>query len=276
MAKIRIAQLQTRVVPGQEENLAALPAQMEAVCQAGTDLVCLPEMFCCPYGTENFPRYAQEEGGPVYQALSGLAKSFGVYLSAGSVPERGEGGRLYNTAYMFDRQGRQIGKHRKIHLFDVDMRGKIRFLESRTLSPGDQITVFETEFCKMGLCICYDIRFPELSRAMTDRGAQVILVPAAFNRTTGPLHWELLFRSRAADNQVFTVGTSPALDMAADYHAWGHSLAVDPWGKVLGQLSDETGVLYTQLDLEQISQVRQQLPLLRQRRKDVYGQWDGQ
>lgn len=270
MNKLRIAQLQQMVFTEKADNVAALQPVMERVCADGVDLVALPEMFCCPYQTENFPRYAEPEGGPVWSACAALAGQYGVYLSAGTMPELGEDGLVYNTAYVFDRQGRQIAKHRKMHLFDIDVKGGQYFKESDTLSPGDQVTVFDTEFGRMGLCICYDFRFPELARLMVLEGANVILVPAAFNLTTGPAHWELMFRSRAVDNQVFTVGTAPARDLSAGYHSWGHSIVVDPWGTVLTHLDEKQGFAVTELDLEQVTRIRSQLPLLQHRRTELY------
>ena len=267
-AILRVAQLQTPVREDKMENLRALePLFARLAGQA--DLIALPEMFCCPYETQNFPRYAEETGGPAWSACAALAARYGVYLSAGSMPEK-DGGKIYNTAYVFDRQGRQIAAHRKMHLFDIDVQGGQRFRESETLSPGDRVTVFDTEFGKMGLCVCYDFRFPELARLMVQRGAVVLLVPAAFNMTTGPAHWELLFRSRAVDNQAFTLGTAPARDLSASYHSWGHTIAVDPWGTVLGQLEDGPSVQLLELDLDRAAAVRQQLPLLRHRRTDLY------
>ena len=267
-AILRVAQLQTPVREDKMENLRALePLFARLAGQA--DLIALPEMFCCPYETQNFPRYAEETGGSAWSACAALAARYGVYLSAGSMPEK-DGGKIYNTAYVFDRQGRQIAAHRKMHLFDIDVQGGQRFRESETLSPGDRVTVFDTEFGKMGLCVCYDFRFPELARLMVQRGAVVLLVPAAFNMTTGPAHWELLFRSRAVDNQAFTLGTAPARDLSASYHSWGHTIAVDPWGTVLGQLEDGPSVQLLELDLDRAAAVRQQLPLLRHRRTDLY------
>ena len=143
-------------------------------------------------------------------------------------------------------------------------------MESETLTAGDEVTVFDTEFCKMGLCICYDARFPELFRLMADRGAKLILVPAAFNMTTGPAHWELLFRQRAVDNQVFCVATSPARDPEAGYQAWGHSIVTDPWGRVVKQLDAKEEICIVELDLELADRIRAELPLLAHRRTDVY------
>ena len=265
---LRVAQLQTPVREDKMENFRALEPVFARLA-GQVDLIALPEMFCCPYETRNFPLYAEETGGPAWSACADLAARYGVYLSAGSMPEKA-GEKVYNTAYVFDRQGRQVAAHRKMHLFDIDVQGGQRFQESETLSPGDQVTVFDTEFGKMGLCVCYDFRFPELARLMVQQGAVVLLVPAAFNMTTGPAHWELLFRSRAVDNQAFTLGTAPARDLSAGYHSWGHTIAVDPWGTVLGQLEDGPGIQRLDLDLSRAEAVRQQLPLLRHRRTDLY------
>ena len=185
------------------------------------------------------------------------------------VPEL-SGGAVYNTSYVYGRVGRCLAKHRKAHLFDIDVEGGQRFKESDTLSPGDAITTFETEFGTMGLCICFDFRFQELAKAMADQGAQLILVPAAFNMTTGPAHWELLFRQRAVDNQCFTVGVSPVRDKHASYVAYGNSLAVDPWGTVLCRAGAEEAILYADLDIGRLEAVRAQLPILSARRTDLY------
>lgn len=269
MKQMTIAQLQTHVYTDKQKNIDALPPLMEEAVKQGADFICLPEMFACPYETPNFPVYAEKDGGPAWQALSALAKQYGVYLSAGSLPEADEHDRVYNTAYVFDRQGKQIAKHRKVHLFDIDVKGGQSFQESATLSPGGSCTVFDTDFGQVGLCICFDFRFPELARRMALEGAQVILVPAAFNMTTGPAHWEVLFRSRAIDNQVFTFGTAPARDRKASYHSWGHSIAVSPWGTVLNQMGAKAGIQITSIDLDEVGQVREQLPLLKTRMENL-------
>lgn len=236
----------------------------------GVDLVTLPEMFACPYETPNFPLYAEPEGGPSWQALSAIAKKYGIYLAAGSIPERDGEGRIYNTAYVFDRQGRQIGKHRKAHLFDIDVKGGQYFKESDTLTPGNHIGCFDTEFGRIGLCICYDFRFPETARLMAQDGAKVILVPAAFNMTTGPAHWELMFRQRAVESQCYVIGTAPARDPQSSYTSWGHSIVVDPWGTIVTQMDEKEGVCVVDLDLDYVDRVRQELPLLAHRRTDLY------
>lgn len=265
MNKMTVVQLQTHVYNDKMKNIEMLTPKLWQAKEHKADFVCLPEMFACPYETSNFPVYAEPEGGALWTALSGLAKQFHIYLSAGSIPEVDGDGHIYNTAYVFDREGQQIAKHRKVHLFDIDVKGGQCFRESDTLTAGDSCTVFDTEFGKAGLCICFDFRFPELARRMVLEGARMIFVPAAFNMTTGPAHWELHFRSRAVDNQVFTFGTAPARDRTASYHSWGHSIAVSPWGTVLGKLGAKEDFLATTIDLDEVDQIRDQLPLLKKR-----------
>ena len=270
MEKIKIAAIQMSTVADKMENVRTVKAYLEKIKDENPDFVILPEMFCCPYQTENFPIYAEKEGGPVWQQLSGYAKQYGIYLIGGSMPEKDAEGNVYNTSYIFDREGKQIGKHRKVHLFDIDIKGGQTFKESDTLTAGDSDTVFDTEFGKIGVMLCFDIRFPELSRMMVNDGAKVIFVPAAFNMTTGPAYWELSFRTRALDNQIYMVGCAPARDVSAGYISWGHSIVTDPWGRVIDMLDEKKGILLAELDMDYEEQVREELPLLKSRRKDMY------
>lgn len=270
MEKIKIAAIQMSTVADKMENVRTVKTYLEKIKDENPDFVILPEMFCCPYQTEKFPIYAEKEGGPVWQQLSGYAKQYGIYLIGGSMPEKDAEGNVYNTSYIFDREGKQIGKHRKVHLFDIDVKGGQTFKESDTLTAGDSDTVFDTEFGKIGVMLCFDIRFPELSRMMVNDGAKVIFVPAAFNMTTGPAHWELSFRTRALDNQIYMVGCAPARDITAGYISWGHSIVTNPWGAVVDMLDEKEGILLAELDMGYEERVREELPLLKSRRKDMY------
>ena len=266
---MRVALIQMPVTAEKAININTACQKIREAAENGADFAVLPEMFCCPYENSCFRTYGEEENGPAQQALSALASELGIYIVSGSLPELAEG-NVYNTSYVYGRQGELLAKHRKVHLFDIDVVGGQRFKESDTLSPGNAITTFETEFGTMGLCICFDLRFEELARCMCLRGARVIFVPAAFNMTTGPAHWELLFRQRAVDNQCFTVGVSPARNESASYVAYGNSIAVDPWGTVLCRGSGEEATLYADLDLARLEAVRAQLPILSARRTDLY------
>ena len=266
---MRVALIQMPVTADKGQNIQAACEKLRAAARHGADVAVLPEMFCCPYQNDCFRSYGEAEHGPAQAALSALAAELGVSGVGGSIPELAEG-NVYNTSYVYGRRGELLAKHRKAHLFDIDVAGGQRFRESDTLSPGGAVTTFETEFGTMGLCICFDLRFEELARCMCLRGAKVLFVPAAFNMTTGPAHWELLFRQRAVDNQCFTVGVSPARDETAGYVAYGNSIAVDPWGTVLCRAGGAEATLYADLDLTRIASVRQQLPILSARRTDLY------
>ena len=265
---MKIAQLQLPVFEDKSDTLEYVEKNIQKVSDA--DFVTLPEMFCCPYEAKNFPAYAEYEKGEVWQACSLMAKKYGVYLSAGTMPERDSDGKIFNTAYVFDRNGSQIAKYRKSHLFDIDVKGGQSFHESDTLTAGDSIAVFDTEFGTFGICICYDFRFPELGRLMALKGAQAIFVPAAFNMTTGPAHWELTFRSQAVFNQVFAIGTAPARDLNASYTSWGHSIITDPCGEVISHMDEKENIRITEIDLSRVREIREQLPLMRHRRTDMY------
>ncbi len=269
MSKLKIGLIQMKVENNKKDNLTKAAQLIKKIAIEKPDIVILPEMFSCPYISSNFPLYAEEEGDYSFNFLSDLAKTNKIYLVAGSIAEK-DSDKIYNTSYIFDRKGQMIGKHRKVHLFDIDIKNKQRFKESDTLSAGNEVTVFDTEFCKIGLCICYDFRFPELARLMVNNGAKAIIVPASFNMITGPAHWHTMFRSRAIDNQVFTIGCSPARDYNSSYVSYGHSLIVSPFGEVLTELKDDESLTTYSIDLNYVDQVREELPLLNHRRNDLY------
>ncbi|HCX61769.1 MAG TPA: carbon-nitrogen hydrolase [Clostridiales bacterium] len=269
MSKFKAALLQTKVYDNKEENVANAVRLIEKVSKEGADFAVFPEMFCCPYDNSLFKAYGENEGGLAYTALTKAAKNYGMYVVAGTIPELEED-KVYNTSYVFDRKGNQIAKHRKMHLFDIDIEGGQYFKESDTLTPGRDVTLFDTEFCRIGLAICYDIRFPELSRLMAAEGAEVIIYPGAFNMTTGPAHWELSFRARALDNQVYTIGVSPARDLEATYHSYGNSIVASPWGNVLSRMDEKEGYIIQEIDLDYVKKIRNELPLLKHIRKDIY------
>lgn len=265
--KVGICQM--KVVDDKEANLVSAVQMIKEAAADGCRLVVLPEMFNCPYAAGYFPVYAEPIPGQTSTELANLARESNIYLVAGSIPERAEG-QIFNTSLAFDPTGESIAKHRKMHLFDIDIPGGITFFESETLSPGQEVTTFATTFGPMGLAICYDMRFPELARAMVLQGANVIIYPAAFNQVTGPLHWEILLRSRAIDNQVFVIAASPANHPEAVYAAYGHSMAVDPWGKVIAEAGSGEMLLVTEINLETVDRVRNEIPVLKHRRPELY------
>lgn len=266
---MKIALLQTPVGMDKAKNLRHAREQVRIAAQKGAELVILPEMFCCPYSTAYFAEYGEPACGTIWQELSALALENQVCLVGGSFPEC-EGEKLYNTCFVFGPDGHQLARHRKMHLFDVEFDGGQHFRESDTFTPGDDVTTFVYKGMTFGLCICFDMRFPELSRLMALQGAQAVIVPAAFNMTTGPLHWETMFRQRATDDQCYTVGVAPARDEQGVYVSYANSLVCDPMGRVLTRAGAEPCILYADLDPEEVSSARRQLPLLSARRTDLY------
>jgi omega-amidase len=268
--KFKFAAIQLSVSDNKERNLLNARQLIKEAAEHGARVVALPECFNCPYGNQYFPSYAETISDSVtFKMLSDAAVTHHIYLIGGSFPER-EGSRLYNTSLSFGPNGQLLAKHRKVHLFDINIPGKISFQESATLSPGNSITVFDTEFCKIGVAICYDIRFAELAQVMTRKGAKFLCYPGAFNMTTGPAHWELLCRARALDNQVYVACISPARDVKHSYVAWGHSMVVNPWGEVLTKADENPTIIYADIDLNRLDEIRQQIPITKQKRNDLY------
>jgi len=258
-----------KVVDNKKKNLHQA-VKMTKKAAKTADLVILPEMFNCPYNIEKFAEYAEEANkSPTLKAVSEAAKKAGIYLVAGSIPEK-DGENVYNSSFFFNPTGEIIGSFRKMHLFDINVPGEISFHESETLSAGNQLTVAGTYLGKIGICICYDLRFPELLRLITLQGAQLVVVPGAFNLTTGPVHWEPLIRARAIDNQIYVAAASPARDESASYVAYGHSMIVNPWGTVLAKAGSMEEIISSEIDLMYLAKVREDLPLLRNRRTDLY------
>uniref|UniRef100_A0A3B3VPW6 omega-amidase n=1 Tax=Poecilia latipinna TaxID=48699 RepID=A0A3B3VPW6_9TELE len=259
MSKFRLAVVQLQVSSDKANNLSKVRRLVKEAAGQGGKVVLLPvrrsECFL-----SFFSKYAEKIPGETTQMLSEVAKENKLHLVGGSIPEE-DGGKLYNTCAVFGPEGELILKHRKIHLFDIDVPGKIRFQESETLSPGNSLSTFDTPFCRVGVGICYDMRFAELAQLYNRKGCQLLVYPGAFNMTTGPAHWELLQRARALDNQTYVATASPARDEAASYVAWGHST-------VLYVLT--LHVCGPTPDLQYLADVRQQIPISSQRRDDLY------
>ncbi len=266
----KLALCQMKVIDNKDSNIKNALDMIKTAALNKSDLVVLPEMFNCPYDNDKFTEYAEEKkNSKSLKSISKAAKSLNLYIIAGSIPEL-YGDKLYNSSFIFNRNGEIIGSHRKMHLFDIDIPGKISFKESETLSAGNQITLIDTELCKIGVAICYDIRFPELSRLMALKGAELIVIPGAFNMTTGPAHWETLIRGRAIDNQLYVAAASPARNEKLSYVAYGNSMVADPWGEVLARAGEKEEVIYANINLSRIKEIREELPVLNGRREDIY------
>jgi len=292
-SSLLVALVQMGVKQNKAANLQQAGRLVTAAADNGARLVALPECFNCPYGNKFFPEYAESIPGESTQFLSEIARKNNVWLVGGSMPER-DGDKIYNTATVFNPSGDCVAKHRKVrdkiyntatvfnpsgdcvakhrkvHLFDINVPGGIVFKESDTLSPGGALTTFEVAGIKIGLGICYDIRFPEMASLYNKMGCQLLLYPGAFNMTTGPAHWELLQKGRAVDNQCYVMTVSPARDTAADYIAYGHSMAVDPWGCVVAEAAEHEEIVYAEVDTNEIASIRANIPLSKQRRTDLF------
>ncbi|EDV92943.1 omega-amidase NIT2 [Drosophila grimshawi] len=269
---MRLVLLQLKGSSDKTANVLNAVSKIEAaVKEHQPRLITLPECFNSPYGTKYFREHAEQiPNGYTSQQLSKAALANQIYIVGGTIPELGENDAIYNTCTVWGPTGELIAKHRKMHLFDIDVKGGIRFKESDTLSAGNDFTVINVDGHKIGIGICYDIRFEEMARLYRNDGCEMIIYPAAFNMTTGPLHWELLQRARANDNQLFVVTTSPARDTSADYVAYGHSMIVDPWAKVQSSAGEGEQILAVNIDFSLVEQVRQQIPVFSQRRLDLY------
>ncbi len=268
--EFKLAVCQMKVVDDKDKNIAKAMDMIREATSHNADLVVLPEMFNCPYDNQKFREYSEDRrNSKTLKSISHIARECAVYLVAGSIPES-EGEKLYNTSFIINQQGDLIGSHRKLHLFDIDVPREINFKESETLTPGSEITVIETELCKLGVAICYDMRFPELLRLMALKGADLIVIPSAFNMITGPMHWECTIRSRAVDNQLYVAAASPARNLNASYIAYGHSMIVDPWGESIAITGSDEDIIYADIKHNRIKEIRDELPLLTDRRTDLY------
>ncbi|OPL09236.1 MAG: carbon-nitrogen hydrolase [delta proteobacterium ML8_F1] len=266
---MKIGLIQMDVVDDKARNLEVAEKFIRLAATQEAEVVLLPEMFNTPYGNEFFIPYAEEGEGPTLSLLKRLAKELGILLVGGSIPEADQG-KIYNTSYIVDDKGEVLDKHRKAHLFDIDVKGGITFFESKTLTPGDKVTILETSIGRIGVAICYDIRFPEVFRKMALEGVSYVFIPAAFNHITGPAHWEILTRARALDNQMYLFIASPATSSVLDYKAYGHTLGVDPWGRILGELGNREGLLVLDVDPSEVRRIKEELPTMKHRRPELY------
>ncbi len=235
----------------------------------GARLVALPEVFIWRGEKRREHEFAEAIPGPSSDALGKLARELGIYLLGGSILEEIPGeAKVYNTSLLFDPTGKLIATYRKIHLFDVDLANGTSLRESATREYGETVVTAKTELGTIGLTVCYDLRFPELYRGLADRGAEIIFVPSAFTAYTGAAHWEPLLRARAIENQVYVIAPDQFGKSAKSFETHGHSMIVDPWGRVLAELPDSAGVVTAEIDLSFLAKVRTELPSLRHRRLD--------
>jgi predicted amidohydrolase len=250
-------------------NLAAATRLIKQAAVAGAKLVVLPELFNCLGRFETIVAAAEPIPGSTSDVLCRLAARLSVTIVAGSIAEcAGRAGKAYNTSLIISPTGQRIAKYRKVHLFDVAIDEGPRTTESHWMVPGEELSIVSTELGVLGQSICYDLRFAELYRALASRHAEVLLVPAAFTRTTGEAHWHTLLRARAIENQAYVIAPNQCGSNTAGIDTFGHSLIVDPWGDILAEAhSDNEQVILAEIDLARVAEIRRQIPVLEHRRE---------
>jgi len=268
--RLKVALVQMNSVSDRAANLDAAEALMEqAVAEGSPDLIVLPEHFDWAGGRKEQKIAAADAmpGGEAYSRMQAFARKHGVFVHAGSMLETIPGeSRIHNTTVVFDRQGTEIARYRKIHMFDIVAPDGATYKESESVKPGSGTVTYDLEGFRIGCAICYDLRFPYLFQALTDAGAEVIVLPASFTLQTGKDHWEVLCRARAIENDAYFVacgqwGTFTHGD-GSTRHTYGHSLVTDPWGHVVAKASDGVGVLHAEIRRAEIDRVRGLIPVI--------------
>ncbi|KAM7294743.1 omega-amidase NIT2-like [Ixodes scapularis] len=269
MNKFRLALLQLAVTPNISRNLERTSERIKEAASAGAKMVCLPEYFSFPYEPKYITKYAEPIPGKTSEMLSSWASKNQVYLIGGTMSER-ENDKTYTTCLAYGPDGSLLAKHRKVHLYATNVPSKITFCETGFLTPGDKVTTFDTPFCKVGLGVCYDMAFPSFAELYERLGCKLLVYPGAFNMYNGPLFWELYPRSRAADNHVYVATVSPSRDETAYYVAWGHSMLVDPIGKVVRSAGAGEEIVLADVDIDYLDLMRNQVSRIKHRRNDLY------
>lgn len=267
MKDFKIAICQNKPFYNKEKSVQKILQMIKEAAGNGAKLVLLPEMFYFPYEFSELIKQEEADRATV-STLQSSAKENNVYLCTGTTVEK-VGAKRFNKSYLISPEGNILLEHAKCHLYDVDFKG-LKVEESNYFSAGNSLDVVKTELGLIGIIICYDIRFPEMARALALKGAEIILVPAAFNTISGEAHWHLFFRTRAVENQVFMAAACPARDEKCKYRAYGHSMIVDPWGDILSEAGEKEEIIYSDIKDERLQDVRNRLPLLKHMRKDLY------
>lgn len=263
---VRVAVVQLLADEDTGANIARAGDMVQAAALSGARLVVLPEKWNWWGPASRTAEGAEGLGGPSLTAAREWARDLDVAIVAGSVLERiGDGSRAYNTSVLIAPDGRDVAIYRKVHLFDVTVDGH-EYRESDAVEPGEALATGEAAGLHVGLSVCYDLRFPELYRGLVHAGATVLTVPANFTVPTGEAHWEVLLRARAVENQCFVLAAGQCGEHATGEGAWGHSMIVDPWGRVLAQVAEGEGFTAADLDLAEQRRVRASLPALHHRR----------
>ena len=267
--EVRIGCVQTRPLATFDEAIEEARRLAGDVVAAGAELVCLPE-YCGGLKSENglfAPPTAPEARHPVLNALRGFASDAGVWMLIGSIAVDGPGDRLINRGYVIDGRGDIRTRYDKIFLFDVDLSPTQRYRESAVVAPGERAVLVDTPWGRLGLTICYDLRFPQLYRSLAQAGAEILAVPAAFTKVTGEAHWHVLNRARAIENGAVVVAPCAVGAVPGGGAAYGHSLIVSPWGEVLADGGDDAGYAVATVDVESVAHARGRIPSLEHDRR---------
>ncbi len=243
---------------------------IDSAAKSGADVVVLPEMFNCCGHTKVMVENAEEIPGDTINVLSDKARKLGIYIVCGSIFEKVDNNRVHNTSVIVGRKGEVVAKYSKIHLFDVDIQEKIRYKESENVVAGKKVVTADMGNVKVGMSICYDLRFCELYRSLSLNGAKIIFIPSAFTAATGEYHWEPLVKARAIENQTFVVAANQIGTSPNNITCYGKSMVVDPWGRVLAKAEDDENVILAEIDLDLLEEVRKEIPLFEHRRTDIY------
>ena len=263
---MRIAVCQVNSRADRAANLATAVQLLHRAADAGADLGVLPEYLDYLGPADGRPK-PEPVDGEFAATFADVARRLRMWIVAGSFHESGpDAARTYNTSLVFDRSGALAATYRKIHLFDIDIPDRVSERESEFVAPGTDAVTVDVDGVRVGMSICYDLRFPELYRRLAIEGAQVLLVPAAFTTHTGRDHWEILLRARAIENQCYVIAAGQSGDHEPGKSCFGRSMVVDPWGTVVAQAVDGVGVVVADLDLERLARIRRELPSLSNRR----------
>lgn len=244
-----------------EKNLEQVENSLLTAAEDGVSLAVLPESFSCMGTSDDTSRIAEIYGSGVIQdRISALAKRFGLWIIAGTIPIKTAGTKVKATCIVFDNEGKAVSRYDKIHLFDVQVSDGESHQESLTIERGDELVVVDTPIGRVGLTVCYDLRFPELYQQLMFRGAQVLTVPSAFTEITGLAHWDILLRARAIENLTYVLAANQGGHHENGRHTYGHSMIVEPWGRVLAEQTSGTGLATADIDLIRLEQLRKQFP----------------
>ncbi|AZU62545.1 carbon-nitrogen hydrolase family protein [Neobacillus mesonae] len=267
---MKIAVVQQNSHEDKKANISKALHFIDEAASKGANLVVLPEYVDYMGDDTQKLRIAETIPGPTSEAFSKKAKEHGIYLNCGSMAEIADGKRVYNTSLLINDNGEIIAKYRKTHLYDADFKGRFSEKESDSIIPGYELVTAETPFGKVGLTICYDIRFPELYRSLALQGCKILFVPAAFPLYTGANHWEILLRARAIENQCYIVAAGQFGTAKPNRTLYGNSMIINPWGTVVARAPESEGIIIHDIDMEYLEKVRDNMHCFSHRRPDVY------